>query len=63
MLEYGKHGGLSGAAARTRFLSENRVVKIKSTVRMGCISNENGSIVDLKKIKMQIYKIIEKPSK
>ena len=30
---------------------------------MGCISNENGSIVDLKKIKMQIYKIIEKPSK
>ena len=30
---------LSGAAARTKFLSENMVVKMQNTVKMGCINN------------------------
>ena len=62
MLEYGKHEGLSGAAARTRFLSENRVVKIQSTVRMRCISNEKASIGDLKKLKCRYIKLQKRGS-
>ena len=36
---------------------------MKRTVRMGYISNEKYSIVSLKKIKMEIRKIIERVNK